>query len=127
MESSMTKTTHQPRLEVFPEQRLVPTDGAIGADLEYETKYRVRLVAGNGAKLMVSPGYDSAGTRSNGIRAARSINRITETPEFPNGRLHIRVLDEEGKVERIIEPEQVEPGFVNGLTGEALDIGIGDE
>ena len=111
------KTTHQPYLEVFPEHDDVNYNGETSPG---DLKFYVRLRFGNGAKAMRSEDYDSNGSRSNAIRAARAINRITATPEFPNGRLHIRVLDEDGHVVRTIEPEQ-EPPFHNA------DSGIGDE
>jgi uncharacterized protein YegP (UPF0339 family) len=108
MEEVMTKLTHQPRLEVFPQKHAVPRDEPLEMQDDpnaYEEKFHVRLVAGNGIKLMVSPGYDN---ESNGVRAAHTINRITSgTSEYPNGRLRIEILNEDETVRRIIEPEHV--------------------
>lgn len=84
------------RLEVFPEKPRLRGDAP---------KYHVRFVAGNGSKLMTTQGYESSGTRSNGIRAARTINKLmSATQEMPNGRFPIWVLDQAGNVDRIIEP-----------------------
>lgn len=90
------------RLEVFPVQTLTLgyADGSEGKEEEHE----VRLVAGNGRNLLHSrQGYS---TRSNAIRAAREVNQITATEEYPNGRLRIRVLNQAGHVDRTINPKR---------------------
>lgn len=97
--------THQPRLEVFPEHRRIPTNGHPDGDDQTEQKHYVRLVAGNGAKLMVSEAYDNP---SNAVRAAHAINRATSgSVEYPNGRLSIEILDQDEAVRRVIEPKYI--------------------
>jgi hypothetical protein len=88
----------KPRLEVFPQDHSDAVFPEPGSHL-IGVKHYVRLRAANGIKWLVSDPYD---TKSNALAAAKTINKTVAA-----GRLEILVLDEDGKVVRIIEPKRL--------------------